>query len=114
MNPDVAAAHELDLLLREPAIRLRWPDGLTGDDVLGALTELGRLRLEAPGEQPCFRCRLVLQETDGGSCSGHGLTLTAAALRCLLEAEADLAAVVAEGLARLELHLGAQDGADAA
>ena len=114
MNSDVAASHELDLLLREPAIRLRWPEGLTGDDVLGALSDLGRLQLEAPGEKPCYRCLLMLHETGGGSCWGDGLTLTAAALRCLLEAEAELAAVVAEGLARLELHLRAQDEADAA
>ena len=114
VNPEAAAARELDRLLREPAIRARWPEGLTGDDVLGALTDLGRLWLEAPGEQPRYRCRLVLHDSPGGCCSGSGLTLTAAALRCLLEAEADLAAVVAEGLARLEDHLGAQGEADAA
>jgi len=101
------AARELDRLLRGPLLLERWPDGLTTDDLLAALGELGTLTLGAPGEgRPSYRCRLVLHDGSGG-CAGSGLTLTAAALRCLLEAEADIAALAAEGLADLERHLNA-------
>ena len=101
------AARELDRLLRGPMLLQRWPDGLTTDDLLAALGDLGTLALGAPCEvRPRYRCRLVLKD-GSGECLGRGLTLTAAALRCLLEAEAEIAALAAEGLAELERHLNA-------
>ena len=104
---DDEAARELDRLLRGPVLLRRWPDGLTTDDLLAALGELGTLALGDPSEvRSTYRCRLVLND-GSGSCVGNGLTLTAAALRCLLEAEAEIAALAAEGLAELERHLNA-------
>jgi hypothetical protein len=101
------ARRELVGLLRGDVLLGRWPDGLTTDDVLGALSELGRLELAAPSEgRERFRCSLTLH-ADGGGCSGTGLTLTAAAVRCLLEAEEGIAALAADGLAELQRSLGA-------
>ena len=99
------ARRELDRLLRGPVLLERWPDGLTTDDVLGALAELGRLALVAPSEElERYRCSLVLHD-GAGRCSGSGLTLTAAAVRCLLEAEEGIAALAADGLAELQRSL---------
>lgn len=99
------AARELDRLLRGPVLLARWPDGLTTDDVLGALTELGRVALVAPSEElERYRCSLVLPD-GAGSCSGTGLTLTAAAVRCLLEAEEGIAALAADGIEELQRSL---------
>ena len=101
------AARELDGLLRGDVLLGRWPDGLTTDDVLAALSELGRLELAAPSDgRERYRCSLTLRGDDGG-CSGTGLSLTAAAVRCLLEAEEGIAALAAEGLAELQRSLGA-------
>jgi len=101
------AGRELDGLLRGGVLLERWPDGLTTDDVLGALSELGRLSLDAPSDgRERYRCSLTLR-ADDGSCSGTGLTLTAAAVRCLLEAEEGIAALAAHGLAELQRSLGA-------
>ena len=99
------AARELDRLLRGPVLLARWPDGLTTDDLLGELAELGQLALVAPAEDSArFRCSLVLHD-GAGSCSGTGLTLTAAAVRCLLEAEEGIAALAADGIAELQRSL---------
>jgi hypothetical protein len=99
------ARRELDRLLRGPVLLERWPDGLTTDDVLAALSELGRLSLAAPTEElERYRCSLVLHD-GAGRCSGSGLTLTAAAVRCLLEAEEGIAALAADGLAELQRSL---------
>jgi hypothetical protein len=103
--PGDDAARELDRLLRGPVLLARWPDGLTTDDVLRALAELGRVALVAPSEQlERYRCSLVLPD-GAGSCSGTGLTLTAAAVRCLLELEEGIAALAADGIAELERSL---------
>ncbi len=103
--PGDDAARELDRLLRGPVLLERWPDGLTTDDVLSALGEFGQLALVAPSEGfERYRCSLVLRDGAGG-CSGTGLTLTAAAVRCLLEAEEGIAALAAEGLAELQRSL---------
>ena len=99
------AGRELDRLLRGPVLLGRWPDGLTTDDVLGALSELGRIALVAPSEElERYRCSLVLHD-GAGSCSGTGLTLTAAAVRCLLEAEEGVVALAADGIAELQRSL---------
>lgn len=103
------AGRELDRLLRGPVLLERWPDGLTTDDVLGALSELGQVALAAPtAERERYRCSLALHD-GAGSCSGTGLTLTAAAVRCLLEAEEGIAALAADGLAELQRSLAAGD-----
>jgi len=103
------ADRELKLLLTGPVLLERWPGGLTTDDVLGALSELGRLNLNAPEEgRERYRCALTLRG-GAGSCSGTGLTLTAASVRCLLEAEEGIAALAAEGLAELQRSLGASE-----
>jgi hypothetical protein len=101
------AARELDRLLRGPMLLKRWPDGLTTDDLLAALGDLGTLTLGAPCEgRATYGCRLNLKDGSGG-CRGSGLTLTAAALRGLLEAEKEIAGLAAEGLAEIERHLNA-------
>ena len=101
------ARRELELLLRGPVLLARGPEGLTTDDVLGALSELGRIALVAPsGDQRRYRCSLALHD-GAGSCSGTGLTLTAAAVRCLLEAEEGIAALAADGIAELQRSLAA-------
>jgi hypothetical protein len=102
-----AARRELEELLCGPVLLERWPDGLTTDDVLAALAELGTLALGAPcDDRPRYRCRLLLHDGSGG-CAASGLTLTAAAVRCLLEAEADISAHAAAGMLELQRHLGA-------
>ena len=99
------AARELDRLLRGPVLLARWPDGLTTDEVLAALAELGRVALVAPAEGlERYRCSLVLHD-GAGSCSGTGQTLTAATVRCLLEAEEGIAALAADGIADLQRSL---------
>jgi hypothetical protein len=47
-----------------------------------------------------------VERNDSGAAFGEGRTLTAAALRCLIEAEADVAAEVARGLEALGDLLG--------
>ena len=95
------AGRELERLLKGPVLLARWPGGLTTDDVLGALSELGRITLAAPSEElERYRCSLALHD-GAGRCSGSGLTLTAAAVRCLLEAEEGIAALAADGIAEL-------------
>ena len=70
--------------------------------MLGALSDLGRLAVDAPAEgRERYRCSLTLRDGVGG-CSGTGLTLTSAAVRCLLEAEEGIAALAADGLAELQ------------
>ena len=99
------ADRELDRLLRGPVLLARWPEGLTTDDVLGALSELGRISLAAPTEGlERYRCSLALHD-GAGSCSGSGLTLTAAAVRCLLEADEGIASLAADGIAELQRSL---------
>jgi len=93
------AEAELDVLLRDPVLRGRWPEGFTVDDVLIELLLLGRVAIDIRdvlGEALPFACRLELR--DAGAVFGEGRTLTAAALRCLIEAEDDLATEVARGL----------------
>ena len=60
---------------------------------------LGRVAIDVRdvlGDALPFACRLELK--DAGAVFGEGRTLTAAALRCLIEAEDDLATEVARGL----------------
>jgi hypothetical protein len=94
------AAVELDVLLGHPALRGRWPEGFTSDDVLDALIAIGRLAVDVRDgdESARFTCRLELRHDGVGASFGAGRSLTAAALRCLLEAEAELAAEVERGL----------------
>jgi hypothetical protein len=113
MMSDLPATAELDVLLRHPVLRERWPDGFTTDDVLAELMELGRVavavgdRSPRAGDDPSrFTCRLELRDEPVGSVCGQGRTLTAAALRCLLEAEADLRSAVEHALNRLGDLLG--------
>ena len=69
------AGRELERLLLGPVLLQRWPDGLTTDDVLGALSELGRVTLAATSEElERFRCSLALHD-GAGRCTGSGLTL---------------------------------------
>ena len=97
-----AAAAELDALLCDPALRGRWPEGFTVDDVLAELLLLGRVVLDVrddlaySGDALPFACRLELH--DAGAIFGEGRTLTAASLRCLIEAECDLTQQVARAL----------------
>ena len=109
-RPYSPAVAELDALLCDPALRGRWPEGFTVDDVLAELMALGRVALDvrdAPafsGDALPFACRLELH--DETAIFGEGRTLTAAALRCLIEAEAALAHEVARGLDALGELLG--------
>ena len=100
-----SAAAELDTLLCDPSLRRRWPQGFTSDDVLDELTLLGQVMVavrESPAAGvPPFTCRLAPREPGAGVVLGGGLSLTAAALRCLIEAEDGLAGEVARGLADL-------------
>jgi hypothetical protein len=104
------AMAELDSILVHPALRGRWPEGFTVDDVLAELMTLGRVGIDVradlsySGDALPFACRLELH--DAGAIFGEGRTLTAAALRCLIEAEADLAHEVARGLDALGDLLG--------
>ena len=95
------AAAELDELLGHPALRGRWPEGFTSDDVLDQLTQIGRLTIDVRDDDTAarFTCRLELRgEESLGASFGAGRSLTAAALRCLMEAEAELDSEVARGL----------------
>jgi hypothetical protein len=109
-RPYSPAAAELDALLCDPALRGRWPEGFTVDDVLAELMMLGRVAIDVrdesaySGDALPFACRLELHERS--AIFGEGRTLTAATLRCLIEAEADLAVQVARGLAALGDLLG--------
>ena len=104
------AVAELDALLCDPALRGRWPEGFTVDDVLAELMLLGHIAIDVRDDVAYsldalpFACRLELH--DAGAIFGEGRTLTAAALRCLIEAEADLATEVARGLDALGDLLG--------
>ncbi len=92
------AAAELDAVLSDPVLRGRWPEGFTVDDVLAELMLLGRVGVDVrvAGDGPPFACRLELH--DESAIFGVGQTLTAASLRCLIEAEHDLEHEVARGL----------------
>ena len=95
------AAAELDELLGHPSFKGRWPEGFTSDDVLDALDAIGRLCIDVRDDEAAsrFTCRVELRGDEAvGASFGAGRTLTAAALRCLLEAEAELDAEVARGL----------------
>jgi len=95
------AAVELDELLGHPALRGRWPGGFTSDDVLDALVAIGRLAVDVRDDDDDsvrFTCRLELRHEGVGASFGVGRSLTAAALRCLLEADAELTAEVERGL----------------
>jgi hypothetical protein len=100
VSGDSPAAAELDALLGDSALSGRWPGGFTSDDVLEALMALGVIGLDvrqvSGGTR--FGCRLALRDGQAGSVTGSGRSLTAAALRCLIDAEAELAAEVARGL----------------
>ena len=113
MTSDPLAAAELESLLREPALSGRWPDGFTTDDVMAELLALGRIGVEVSGAAPRsqddperFACRLELRDQPAGAVRGKGRTLTAAALRCLLEAEADLRSALELTFARFGQLLG--------
>jgi hypothetical protein len=114
VNADTPAAVELDALLAHPALAGRWPDGFTSDDVLESLIMLGCVAIDvrdgldhADGPIPLrFACRLELRDEGVGAIFGEGHSLTAAALRCLIEAEADLADEVERGLDELRDLLG--------
>ena len=116
MTPSQAAHTELDALLADPRVRARWPGGLTTDEVLAALYDIGELQLalRERAEDGAARVTaeyavvIALRDTSAGRVTGRGRTLTAAALRCLLEAEADLADEVRRGLAALGDLLAAQ------
>jgi hypothetical protein len=63
---DDEAARELDRLLRGPVLRERWPDGLTTDDLLAALGELGTHARGGDIVRPAARlCLLVLNMVAG-------------------------------------------------
>lgn len=110
MTPSAMATAELESVLADPRLHGRWTDGFTTDDVLAALHEIGRLRLGVREGEPdaCGRAVteyavvVVLRDESDGRATGRGLSLTAAALRCLLEAEGDLADEVRRGLASLD------------
>ena len=94
------AGVELDALLGHPALRGRWREGFTSDDVLDELIAIGRLAIDVrdDDESARFTCRLELRPDGVGASFGTGRSLTAAALRCLLEADAELTAEVERGL----------------
>jgi len=103
------AALELQNLLAEPVVRGRWPAGLTTDEVLDFLNGVGRLHVRvhegAPDREgrPTARytCAVELREGTAGVAVGRGRTLTAAALRCLIDAEGELEDEVRRGLLAL-------------
>jgi len=108
MDGRADADRELDALLGERVVRRRWPAGLTTDDVLEELCDLGRLHVrveETPSAKgrPVARytCAIELREGGVGLVVGRGRTLTIAALRCLVDAEAELDEEVRRGLAAL-------------
>ena len=100
---------ELETLLAERTIQRRWPAGPTADDVLCELHALGcthvRIcdgRPDRSGRPtPRFTCAVELREGTAGIAVGRGRSLTAAALRCLLDAEAELGDEVRRGLKAL-------------
>jgi hypothetical protein len=112
MMRDVLAAAELDDLLAHPALHGRWPDGLTTDDVLAELMALGRIGLDVRDGTPLqddprrFTCRVELRDEPHGFVEAEGRTLTAAAIRCLIEAEADLRCAIEQALERFSELLG--------
>ena len=93
-------ATELHELLGHAALRGRWPGGFTSDDVLDELLALGCLAVEIRDDDPSvrFTCRIDRRDGGVGAVFGTGRSLTAAALRCLIEAEAELSDEVARGL----------------
>jgi hypothetical protein len=105
---DTLAAAELDQLLGHRALHGRWPGGFTSDEVLDDLMALGLIAIEVREHDPerRFACRLELRGERAGEVRGAGRSLTAATLRCLIEAEADLAAEVERGLGELRDLLG--------
>jgi hypothetical protein len=110
---DSLAAAELHVLLGHPTLAGRWPKGFTSDDVLDALRRLGRIGIDvrdelpsSAGSPPAFACTLELRDESVGAVFGEGHSLTAAALRCLIEAEVELAAEVERGLSALRDLLG--------
>jgi hypothetical protein len=114
VNAHSPAAAELDGLLGHPALSGRWHDGFTTDDVLAELTELGRITIDVRDDLPSagddvpprFACHLELRDEAAGTASGEGHSLTAAALRCLMQAEDELVAEVERGLDALRQLLG--------
>jgi hypothetical protein len=100
------AALELETLLAEPSIRARWPAGLTTDEVLVEIHAIGRPHIRIhdssldPSGRPTARyiCAVHLREDTAGMAVGRGRSLTAAAIRCLLDAEAELGEEVRRGL----------------
>jgi hypothetical protein len=112
VNGESPAAAELHVLLGHPTLAGRWPQGFTSDDVLDALRALGRIRIDVrdglPDEvaAPAFACTLELRDETAGAIFGEGHSLTAAALRCMIEAEAEVAAEVERGLGELRDLLG--------
>ena len=113
MNGDSTAAAELRVLLGHPTLAGRWPLGFTSDDVFDALRRLGRIGIDVrdalPADDaatPAFACTLELRDEAAGAIFGEGHSLTAAALRCMIEAEAEVAAEVERGLGALRDLLG--------
>jgi len=105
MTHAALAAEELRELLADPELTGRWPEGFTTDDVLADLHALGRVGITVEDVRVAGRlgarytCRVELREEPLGASIGRGLSLTSAALRCLLELEADLSAEVRDVLA---------------
>ncbi len=97
---------ELDGILDDPSVKEQWPFGLTTDDVLTALHAIGRAHLRIHEGMPDgegrptvrYTCAVELREGSAGIAIGRGRSLTAAALRCLVDAEAELSDEVRRGL----------------
>jgi hypothetical protein len=113
VNGESPAAAELHVLLGHPTLAGRWPQGFTSDDVLDALRRLGRIGIDVrdalpalDAATPAFACTLELRDEAAGAIFGEGHSLTAAALRCMIEAEAEVAAEVERGLGELRDLLG--------
>ena len=89
-------------------LQCRFPAGPTTDEVLAALSELGRVHVDVTDGDPAPRycCRLTTPGQPEDATIGEGLTLTAAALRCLLEAEDDVSLSVRRGLDAIDCLLG--------
>ena len=100
------ATLELEALLGQPTVRGRWPGGVTTDDVLAALHEIGRPHVRIHDAAPDgdghptarYTCAVELRAGTVGIAVGRGRTLTVAALRCLIDAEDELADEVRRGL----------------
>ena len=103
------ASIELETLLGEPSVRTRWPQGVTADELLAALHAIGRPHVRIHDGAPDrhgqltarFTCAVELRDGAAGIAVGRGRTLTVAALRCLLDAEAELGDEIQRGLAAL-------------